>query len=85
MTVVGCQALRAITHYRTEEHFIYYTDGNAASSPIGVYSISIWAKMSPCVMEKTKMYYILLEPSYSPYKIPIISRAYQKQSSWVLS
>jgi hypothetical protein len=85
MTVVGCQPLRAVTHYRTEEHFIYYTDGNATSSLIGVYSINIQTKMSPCVMEKTKIYYILLEPSCSPYRIPIISKAYQKQNSWVLS
>jgi hypothetical protein len=39
--------------------------------------------MSACVIEKTKIYYILLEPFCSQYRIPVISKAYQKQNSWV--
>jgi len=31
MTFVGCQPLRANTHYRAEECFVYCWDGNATS------------------------------------------------------
>jgi hypothetical protein len=48
---------------------------------INLYSIITKTKLSVVREEKTKIYYILLKPSCSRYRISVISNAYKKRTA----
>jgi len=71
LRIVGCQSQRAVTRYRTGQHFAYYIDWNATSVRHLSDAVGTQSKMSSIEMN-SKIYHILFKTSRRQYRIEVI-------------
>lgn len=75
LRMVGFQSQRAVTHYRTGEHFAYYIDWNATSVRQLSNAVGTQTKMS--IEMDSKIYHMLFRTSRPQGRIQVIWKTYK--------